>query len=163
MYKALDVAMFIVQYCNDDSHWHYCSNLKLQKLLYFVQANFLLQSNGKRRCFREPIIALSWGPVVREAYDVFKVNGGCHIWDCKGRVVLYDYENIWNSTFVYYEDVYIKEEDQELIIEIIECFKDWKSPHLTDLTLKQAPWKNAYNSGKGAEITCEALYNYFKD
>lgn len=103
------------------------------------------------------------GPVVREAYDVFKVNGSCHIWNLTGRVVLSDYENIWNSTFVYYEDVYIKEEDQELIIEIIEYFKDWASPHLTDLTLKQAPWKEAYNSGKGAEITCEALYDYFKD
>lgn len=163
MYKALDVAMFIVQYCNDDEHWLYCSNPKLQKLLYFVQANFLFNSNGKRRCFCEPIIALDWGPVVYEAYDAFKANASCHILKNKDGVLLYDDEDLWNSTFARYEDVYIKEDDQELIIETIEHFKNWSPTTMNELIFKQAPWKEAYNSGKDAEITCEALYNYFKD
>ncbi|OOB80282.1 MAG: hypothetical protein BEN19_05755 [Epulopiscium sp. Nuni2H_MBin003] len=47
------------------------TNLKLQKLLYYVQANFLL--NKKDICFEEDIIHWTLGPVVKEVYEKFKI------------------------------------------------------------------------------------------
>ena len=55
MYRALDVAEYVIRKANaiDDP----ISNLKLQKILYFIQAEFLITKN--RPCFREEIEA--WG------------------------------------------------------------------------------------------------------
>ena len=39
MYNALDVSRYIINYSNDKNYG--ISNLKLQKILYFVQAYFL--------------------------------------------------------------------------------------------------------------------------
>ena len=39
MYSAIDIARYIIWYCK--SHGYTISNLKLQKILYFVQAEFL--------------------------------------------------------------------------------------------------------------------------
>ena len=40
MYSALDVARYIIWYCKKQGYS--ISNLKLPKILYFVQANFLV-------------------------------------------------------------------------------------------------------------------------
>ena len=39
MYDVLDIARFVINYCNDREYD--ISNLRLQKLLYFIQAYYL--------------------------------------------------------------------------------------------------------------------------
>lgn len=46
-YDALDIAAYIVQYCHETGT--IVSNLKLQKILYFLQAEFLV--NKDECCF----------------------------------------------------------------------------------------------------------------
>ena len=49
MNRILDVARYIINYSNEKNYG--ISNLKLQKLLYFVQAFFLVCSHGQQTCF----------------------------------------------------------------------------------------------------------------
>ena len=72
MYKAKDVAAYIINKQVDDG----CpiSNLKLQKILYFVQAEFLVSKDEP--CFDDIIEAWDFGPVIESVYNVYAVNGG---------------------------------------------------------------------------------------
>lgn len=53
MYNVLDVCRYVINYSNDKDYD--ISNLKLQKLLYFIQAYFLINKN--ETCFNETIEA----------------------------------------------------------------------------------------------------------
>lgn len=68
-FRALDIARKILSRV-DVEHGDTISNLKLQKLLYFVQG-FHLASFGDA-LFEEDMIAWTYGPVVPEVYDVYK-------------------------------------------------------------------------------------------
>ena len=64
IYNASDVTLYILE--KEHSLGWYISNLKLQKILYFVQANFMVEKGEK--CFHEPILAWSFDPVVPSVY-----------------------------------------------------------------------------------------------
>ena len=64
MYRALDVAKYVIERCNKMGYP--ISNLKLQKILYFIQAEFLVAFD--EQCFQEDIEAWNFGPVVPEVY-----------------------------------------------------------------------------------------------
>ena len=49
MYSAIDVARYIIAHCNRNGQT--ISNLKLQKILYFIQAEFLVVQD--KPCFQE--------------------------------------------------------------------------------------------------------------
>ena len=59
MYRASDIARYIIERCKETNRT--ISNLKLQKILYFVQAEFLVSTN--HACFSDPIEAWDFGPV----------------------------------------------------------------------------------------------------
>lgn len=71
MYDALDVAKYIINY--ERSRGRTVSNLRLQKLLYFVQAQFLVTT--QRACFCDEMEAWDFGPVVPNVYHVYKAYG----------------------------------------------------------------------------------------
>lgn len=52
---VMDVARFIINYSNERDYS--ISNLKLQKLLYFVQAYYLTSTEEHEPCFKEDIEA----------------------------------------------------------------------------------------------------------
>ncbi len=56
------------------------TNLKLQKLLYFAQVEYMQSHNGDL-LFDDDIEAWQYGPVVREVYDAFKQCGAYFITD----------------------------------------------------------------------------------
>lgn len=59
-YSALDISRYIINYCND--HGWEITNLKLQKLLYYVQAYFLISKHMP--CFWDDIKCKRSGPYV---------------------------------------------------------------------------------------------------
>lgn len=75
MYNVLTVARYIINRCNENNRT--ISNLKLQKMLYFVQAEFLVEKG--EACFSEKIQAWNFGPVVPEVYQQYKVYGAANI------------------------------------------------------------------------------------
>lgn len=62
--SAMDIARYIVHKCIDDGHP--ISNLQLQKILYFIQKDFLQKES--RLAFSDSIEAWKFGPVVPEVY-----------------------------------------------------------------------------------------------
>ncbi len=63
MYSALNIARYIIDKCTREKYP--ISNLQLQKILYYIQREFLQQGI---QAFPEEIEAWQFGPVVPEVY-----------------------------------------------------------------------------------------------
>ena len=72
IYSAIDVANALVA-LTDPEKGDTTSNLKVQKLLYYVQGLYL--ALYQKPLFREEIVSWKYGPVVTEVYEQFKVFG----------------------------------------------------------------------------------------
>ena len=160
MYHVLDVCRYIINYSNENDYG--ISNLKLQKILYFVQAFFLISSESKKPCFVEKIEAWDLGPVVPDAYHEYKQYGSGDIPTITS-YFNFDEENIWNSERVEYKGTVIEEKDCLLIDQVVDKFADYAAADLVWLTHRQAPWKEAYTPKKNNEITIEAIRRYFNE
>ncbi len=159
-YDVLSVCRHVVNYCNEKGI--YIDNLKLQKLLYFIQANFLYETKGAQACFNENIVAWRYGPVVVEAYENFKMYGSSII-----PPVEYFTEmdpDSWTFKKVRFVDQIKKnEDDAELIDDMIDQLGGYSSTQLVEITHRQDPWLNAFAQGMHTVIEKEALFNFFKD
>lgn len=120
------------------------SNLKLQKYLYFVQAEFLV--NTEKPCFTDDIVAWSFGPVVPDVYQKYEKYGST--------VILYIGTKSAEK---------IRNEDRETINSVMDRYKDYTAAQLTDVTLKQTPWTKAYTPYLGNVITNESIKGFFSE
>lgn len=144
-YSAIEVAGYIVEYCNKNGL--NISNLRLQKLLYFIQAYFLIKFNGERIAFNDEIEAWDFGPVVPSIYHKYKRFGS-------GQIPFNDesYANIFSD------------DDKKIIEDVIEYFKEKSSIYLMNLTHGQNPWQSVYNRSDryaNLTITKDSIKNYF--
>lgn len=141
-YKALDVAFYVINYCNRQDEM--ISNLRLQKLLYFAQAYFVIQDGVDSQCFEERIEAWDFGPVVPDVYRYFSVFGSGHIFKIRS-----------------FDENTILLIHKKMIEKVIDSFCDYSDADLLKLTHAQEPWKNAFEQSKQNEITVKALQEYF--
>ena len=74
-YNALDISRYIINYCND--HDIEISNLKLQNLLYYIQAAFLVEY--KKPAFFQNIIAWQYGVLIEDVNQEYKRFGSMSI------------------------------------------------------------------------------------
>lgn len=160
MYHVLDVCRFIINYSNEREYG--ISNLKLQKILYFIQAYFLINTEEKRPCFRERIEAWDFGPVVPEAYREYKQYGSSDIPTIRS-YIKFDEENLWDTQRITYDDTKIELPDKEMIEAVIDKFADYSATDLVTITHNQAPWEDAYEPHMNHEITLKAIEEYFND
>lgn len=157
-YKALDVCRHVINYSNE--HDYGISNLKLQKVLYFIQAYFLIEKKDHTPCFDEKIEAWDFGPVVPEAYYEYKQYGSGDIPTIES-FIIFDKDNIWNSKKVKFEDTLISDTDKSLINKVVDKFADYSATDLVSLTHRQSPWIDAYTPYRNNEIAVETLKEYF--
>lgn len=157
-YNVIDVCRHIINYSNE--HDYGVSNLKLQKLLYFIQAYFLTNKKDSSPCFNEKIEAWDFGPVVPDAYHEYKQYGSGDIPSIESYILL-DTDNIWNSERVSFVDNIIKDEDKLLIDKVVDKFADYSATDLVSLTHRQSPWIDAYVPHQNNEITMDAIREYF--
>lgn len=75
-YSTLDIARYVIQYAFDDTEP--VTNLALQKILYFMQYSSLVLLKTPLNSKIE-FEAWKHGPVVREVYSHYRINGGCLI------------------------------------------------------------------------------------
>lgn len=143
---AIDIAKNIVNIYNAkvdelvrnyDIIPEYITNLKLQKLLYFVQAISLMVFGKK--AFPEKIIAWSYGPVVNEVYQQYKQNHACEI---NSEVVI---KNISSGLY-------------KVIDEVVNCYGSIEANKLIDFTHEEEPWKETKIN---EEIDINLIKNYF--
>lgn len=159
MYDAIDVSRYVINYSNQ--HEYGISNLKLQKILYFIQAYFLMSTLNHTACFQDVIEAWDFGPVVPSVYHEFKQYGAGDIPSIQS-YIYFDTKNIWNSRRVAYKNI-ISNEDCERINAVIDKFSDYSASDLVALTHRQAPWLDAYVPHANNEITTESILKYFDD
>lgn len=155
-YKVLDVSRYVINYSNEKEYG--ISNLKLQKILYFIQAFFLISAS--KSCFKEKIEAWDFGPVVPEAYREYKQFGGGDI-PSISYIIDFNDENIWESDIVEYEDDIISKSDKQRIMAVVDKFADYSATDLVSITHAQTPWKSAYKKGQNNEITIESMKGFF--
>lgn len=161
MYTALDVAMHVVNYINDQGGT--VSNLKLQKLLYFVQGFFLILRD--RPCFADDVEAWDFGPAIPEVYFEFREYGSSSIPSIDSVTRLSVFDDFWEDMEIEdvpYEDK-IVETDARLIHKIVDAFRKYSASSLVTITHKHTPWINAHNiGGKHNIISKESITKYFK-
>lgn len=148
MYNALTIARHIIDY----SHEIGCgmTNLKLQKLLYFVQAEFLVSTPDHSPCFCDTIEAWDFGPVVPAVYHHYKVYGSAII----------PPRNYAHRSFF---DQPISKEHQGLINSIVDRLIGYSAATLVEVTHNQSPWKDAYVRGYNNPISNRAIRVFFED
>lgn len=141
MYNVLDVARYVLAYCKEQGY--IMSNLKLQKVLYFIQAEFLI-SRGTS-CFKEKIEAWAFGPVVPEVYHEYKIFGSSNI-----------IGNFLESGRP------ISRPDRELINGMVDACDRYSASELVTLTHNQDPWRNAYQKYYNNVISIDSIEEYFR-
>jgi len=141
MYNAIAVANHIIKY--EHSKDRLISNLKLQKLLYFVQAQFFIEYG--KPCFGNKIEAWSFGPVVPDVYHTYKIYGSLDITKLEDGINIDD----------------ISDEHKETINSVSETFSDTPVYEMVDITHHQTPWMRAKRNQFSNEITNESIQQFF--
>lgn len=156
MYDVLDICRYVINYSNKKGYS--ISNLKLQKVLYFIQAYFLITPPGEA-CFHEHIEAWDFGPVVSVAYHEYKQYGSGNIPPVKS---FFQVTGPYWGKQVSYNDSMINQKDKEKINQIIEITAKYSATDLVNITHNQAPWKKAYIPYQNNIISLESIKGYFK-
>ncbi|MDY6148973.1 MAG: DUF4065 domain-containing protein [Porphyromonas sp.] len=138
MYSVGDIAKYIISYSYAINKP--VSNLKLQKLLYFVQGESY-ERNGQP-LFEEDMYAWQFGPVVPLVY--------------------YEYCNYVSMPILEKYDVSIDEESKDIIESVIDEHKDNSVWLLVNMTHeKGSPWEKTYVSSVERKIDKQLLKNVF--
>ena len=126
MYTAIDLSKYIVFKCIKDRHP--ISNLQLQKILFYIQKEFL--SKGKI-AFADDIEAWQFGPVVPDVYYYFCGFGAMPISMMQG-------------------EYSIEEQDKVIVDDIIETKRSLDPWVLVAETHKPGgAWDRIYRNGLG--------------
>ncbi len=125
-YDALEVAKYIISVCTQQGKP--ISNLKLQKVLYFVWVDFYKMTG--RKLFLDDICAWQLGPVVPIVYYEYCPYAGRPISRCVNAEV--------------------ETCDKERIDQILESYMDIPACELVDRShVEGSPWDIIYQNGKG--------------
>lgn len=157
-YCVDDVARYIINYCNDSEY--IISNLKLQKILYFVQAKFLTEMTYP--CFSEEIEAWNFGPVVPQIYSEYKKFGSGNI---PKIMTYYKYseDDYFSAEKCKYTPDVIGQDDQPLIESMVDSCNNYSASQLVSITHKQAPWIKAFSPYMNNVITKESIKSFFEE
>ena len=115
------------------------TNLKLQKVLYFVQACSLAQTG--KPLFTDPIEAWEYGPVVPTIYKKYKEHGSNPI------------------TLEKYTDS-LPDKTKESVSDVWKTFGGYSAGKLVDITHAHSPWKEAYQA-PNKTISKKSLKEYY--
>ena len=144
IYDAVDLAEYIITKCVKEDIP--ISNLQLQKILYFIQYNFL--KNFEVPAFRNRIEAWQHGPVVPDVYNKFAFMAGNPI------------IRKFNTT----DKIFYYEADKLLVDKVTGSCRKLRPWDLVELTHKDgSPWRKVYKEGCKNVIPIEIIANYAKE
>ena len=150
--SALEVAQYLLYLDQETSksgevkgkNWEPITNLKLQKLLYYCQAQNLLSTGIPK--FVDKIVAWMYGPVVKEVYENYAEH--------RAEII---HSEVSNSNKLNLDSSHI-----ETIKFVYELFKKDDANTLVQKTHNEAPWIHAYYTlGLNSEITPKLIYQHF--
>lgn len=110
------------------------TNLKLQKLLYFAQVEYM-KTHQENPLFNDELEAWQYGPVVREIYNAFKQCGAYFITDFD-----IDYQDFGR----------VDDKTSEFLDKFFNKYSKFSAWALVDKTHKAgSPWDKVYAGGQG--------------
>ena len=157
MYKAIEAACAIVNYANIKDRP--VSNLKLQKVLYFVQG-YYLQMTG-HAFFSDEIEAWPYGPVVPDVYEQFQQFGANFI-PYTREYSEFDYLT-WDENVHYFNMNDLRKQDLDFLKAVVDKLDKYSASDLVTITHKQALWQQAIEFGNRAIITKNSIKQYFDE
>lgn len=164
VYKALDVANYIVQKSLETNKP--ISNLKLQKILYYLQARYLIETSEP--LFNDSIQKWKYGPVVSSVYHEYKVYGSAGIEKVTNVMLVEkdEQDQITNIRFEAYDDKCIEPTDKKTISETVESLSGFGAFKLVELTHSHPMWKEyereiLSSSSDVAPYTWEEIEGFF--
>lgn len=140
-YNALTIAEYVLHYAKTKGYG--LSSLQLLKILYFVQAQFLVFK--KTPAFTDKMTAASWGPVVKSVWDRYSAYGNAFI-------------PVVNNN----AKLKILTEDAKLIEEIEDLLLGFSNSSLLDIISQQEPFKKGRRNASDCEIKNSYLQEFFK-
>lgn len=150
MYDILDISRYVLYYAKKCGHW--LSVLQLMKILYFVQAQFLI--SRKKRAFSDEIVAMDWGPVERKVWSHYKSCGNGHI-PVLLVINLEEKEYTKAAEKIYTEDI-------KLINGIVDMLLGYDNTYLMSIIRKQPPFIEGLKNFPGYEISDKDMMDFFK-
>jgi len=124
---AIDVAKYFLYKTSQDGDL--ITNLKMQKLLYYAQAWYLV--NFDKSLFEDQIFAWDFGPVVKNVYDRFKKYRHTPI------VIEENFERNIKK---------IGKEDKKFLDEFYDQFSNYSAHDMVNLSHSEEPWQKAYKT-----------------
>ncbi|MBO1055384.1 MAG: DUF4065 domain-containing protein [Dolichospermum sp. JUN01] len=139
MYNVSDIAQYLIHYANLEEDGM-MTNLKLQKLLYYIQGFHLAIFD--KPIFDEEIKAWQYGPVVEPVYHLYKKYG---------RNALPESDD--------FNPEIIGVTDRELIDEVYGVYGKYTGTVLANITHQEKPW---ISTEPNQTITHDLMRDYFK-
>jgi uncharacterized phage-associated protein len=139
-YNVIDIANKILAKASISEFEDLICNLKLQKMLYYMQGFHL--AYFEKPLFDDEIEAWMYGPVIPKVYETFKSNGNSGI-KFTGEVI--------NLT----------EKEESLFNEVYRVYGAYSAVGLMNLTHSEMPWKST-PTGIGSIIGKDKMMTYFK-
>jgi len=141
MVTALNVANLFLAWAAEDGDS--ITNLKLQKLLYYAQAWYLV--NSRRRLFSDPIEAWSFGPVIRDIYLNWKRYGSKPI---PYKPTRQEEHRFTGSQLTFLRECY-------------RIFSNFSATALLSMSHNEDPWKTAFQRGPNTVISPSQMRDYY--
>ncbi len=141
-HKVIDIANKIIVETNTEQG-DTISNLKLQKLLYYLQGYWLAVFN--KPLFNDEIEAWMYGPVVPIVYDCFKSYGA---------------SAIMPDVIKEQPQIDFSAEESDLFFNVLEEYGQFSAVKLMNMTHNETPWKSV-EIGKGNVIAKSTMKNFF--
>lgn len=137
MHTALDIARYIINKCIDLGRP--VSNLQLQKILYYVQGEYIKNNFGES-LFEDDIEAWQYGPVVPSVY--------------------YNFNNYSSDEIDEYQfGINLDDNEKRVIDPVIEDKSNFTAWELVKATHSELPWKDTFN--KSRIIKKDKLQEFF--
>lgn len=144
MYNVMDIADYIVERCANAGRP--VTNLQLQKILYYVQLNFI--RTFSKCAFEDDILALRHGPAVKEVYHKYSVWGRHEIVPRVPQAA--------KETFL--------EKDRELIDRVTDACVLLDPWELVERSHKAGgPWQQSFNGSLDKVIPKEIMQRYARE
>ena len=154
-YNALDISRYIINYCND--HDIEISNLKLQNLLYFVQAPFLMEHNMP--AFSQDIIAWQYGVLIEDVNQEYRRFSSMSI--PKNEHYLDFSLNTMNFEEIKFDENIIIDEHKEIINAVLYVMINENVFKIINIIQSQEPWIETYKENSQNIISNKLIDEYF--
>lgn len=157
MNNALDIAKYTINYSIDINKP--ITHLKLQKILYYIQAACLVEMDQPAFC--EEIINWTYGPVVPEVYISFKKYGYSDINQkiLTSSELVIDPETLDVSfNDIEFTDDIIDTNTKQLVNKVIKAYDSVSAIKMMKKTHQEDPWRNTKN---GDLIGVDIIREYY--